>query len=260
MALVESFVRFARDVGATVCAEGIESLDELAVIADLDVEWGQGYALARPAEPWAGVPPGGRRALPLGARRGLPLDAGRAPPGRRRRPPPGAPERAAGRRTRPRRPRGRAALIAAELGARTVGPLGVALDAARARDAGRDRRTPAAAAVRDRRVPADRAGARRAGGGAGDGRRPRQRPERGRAAARARGAVAADGPGRPPRREPRPDRGLPRGRARLDADRDQPRADHREPVRLRDPDAGRRAGSDRRARAIRASAERETRA
>lgn len=55
MALVESFVRFARDVGATVCAEGIESLDELAVIADLDVQWGQGYALARPNEPWAGV-------------------------------------------------------------------------------------------------------------------------------------------------------------------------------------------------------------
>ncbi len=56
MALVESFVRFARDVGATVCAEGIETLDELAVIADLDVQWGQGYALGRPAEPWARVP------------------------------------------------------------------------------------------------------------------------------------------------------------------------------------------------------------
>jgi GAF domain-containing protein len=55
MALVESFVRFARDVGATVCAEGIESLEELAVIADLDVQWGQGYALARPGEPWGGV-------------------------------------------------------------------------------------------------------------------------------------------------------------------------------------------------------------
>jgi diguanylate cyclase (GGDEF)-like protein len=57
MALVESFVRFARDVGATVCAEGIESLDELAVLADLDVQWGQGYVLARPAPPWTGVSP-----------------------------------------------------------------------------------------------------------------------------------------------------------------------------------------------------------
>lgn len=55
MALVESFVRFARDVGATVCAEGIESMEELDVIADLDVQWGQGYALARPNEPWVGV-------------------------------------------------------------------------------------------------------------------------------------------------------------------------------------------------------------
>ena len=55
-ALVESFVRFARDVGATVCAEGIERLDDLRVLADLDVEWGQGYALGRPAPPWEPVP------------------------------------------------------------------------------------------------------------------------------------------------------------------------------------------------------------
>ena len=57
MVLVESFVRFARRTGAIVCAEGIESLDDLAVLGDLDVQWGQGYALARPAEPWALVSP-----------------------------------------------------------------------------------------------------------------------------------------------------------------------------------------------------------
>jgi GAF domain-containing protein len=57
MALVESFVRFARDVGSTVCAEGIESLDELAVLADLDVQWGQGFVLARPEAPWVEVSP-----------------------------------------------------------------------------------------------------------------------------------------------------------------------------------------------------------
>ena len=57
MALVESFVRFARRIGATVCAEGIESLDDLAVVSDLDVQWGQGFALARPAAPWALVSP-----------------------------------------------------------------------------------------------------------------------------------------------------------------------------------------------------------
>ena len=37
MALVESFVRFAGRIGATVCAEGIESPEDLAAIADLDV-------------------------------------------------------------------------------------------------------------------------------------------------------------------------------------------------------------------------------
>jgi EAL domain-containing protein (putative c-di-GMP-specific phosphodiesterase class I) len=57
MSLVESFARFAREVGATVCAEGIEGLDELATLADLDVEWGQGHVLARPAPPWAPVEP-----------------------------------------------------------------------------------------------------------------------------------------------------------------------------------------------------------
>jgi diguanylate cyclase (GGDEF)-like protein len=57
MALVESFVRFAGRIGATVCAEGIESLDDLAVISDLDVQWGQGFVLGRPAEPWALVSP-----------------------------------------------------------------------------------------------------------------------------------------------------------------------------------------------------------
>jgi diguanylate cyclase (GGDEF)-like protein len=57
MALVESFVRYASVVGATVCAEGIETLEELAVLADLDVEWGQGWVLARPEPPWAEVSP-----------------------------------------------------------------------------------------------------------------------------------------------------------------------------------------------------------
>ena len=55
MALVEAWARFARRVGAKVCAEGIETVEDLRVIANLDVEWGQGFALARPADPWAGV-------------------------------------------------------------------------------------------------------------------------------------------------------------------------------------------------------------
>ena len=57
MALVESLVRFARRTGASVCAEGIESLDDVAALSDLDVEWGQGIALARPEPPWTNVLP-----------------------------------------------------------------------------------------------------------------------------------------------------------------------------------------------------------
>ncbi|MEA2411976.1 MAG: diguanylate cyclase [Thermoleophilaceae bacterium] len=54
-ALIDSFVRFARRTGASVCAEGIETPEELKVLADLDVTYGQGFGLARPAEPWAPV-------------------------------------------------------------------------------------------------------------------------------------------------------------------------------------------------------------
>lgn len=56
-ALVESFVRFARHIDATVCAEGIETLEDLTALANLDVQWGQGYGLARPAPPWPAVSP-----------------------------------------------------------------------------------------------------------------------------------------------------------------------------------------------------------
>jgi diguanylate cyclase (GGDEF)-like protein len=57
MALVESLVRFARRVGATVCAEGIEKHDDIEVLANLDVPCGQGYAIGRPAPPWSRVSP-----------------------------------------------------------------------------------------------------------------------------------------------------------------------------------------------------------
>ncbi len=55
VALVESFVGYAAKIGASVCAEGIETLDDLAVLADLDVTYGQGYVLARPGPPWSSV-------------------------------------------------------------------------------------------------------------------------------------------------------------------------------------------------------------
>lgn len=54
-ALIDSFVRFARRTGASVCAEGIETPEELIALANLDVTYGQGFGLARPAAPWAQV-------------------------------------------------------------------------------------------------------------------------------------------------------------------------------------------------------------
>ena len=51
-ALVECFVRFAARTAADVCAEGIESLEDLLVLARLGVAYGQGYAIARPGFDW----------------------------------------------------------------------------------------------------------------------------------------------------------------------------------------------------------------
>ena len=56
-ALVDSFVRFGRRTGAQVVAEGIETEEELRVLADLDVTYGQGYFLAKPGPPWVAVSP-----------------------------------------------------------------------------------------------------------------------------------------------------------------------------------------------------------
>jgi EAL domain-containing protein (putative c-di-GMP-specific phosphodiesterase class I) len=40
-----------RDLGATVVAEGVETIDELECVRDLGIEYAQGYLLARPATP-----------------------------------------------------------------------------------------------------------------------------------------------------------------------------------------------------------------
>ncbi len=47
-ALLGAMVRFAERTGADVCAEGVETAAELAVLADLDVTYGQGYFIGRP--------------------------------------------------------------------------------------------------------------------------------------------------------------------------------------------------------------------
>ncbi len=48
-AFIEAMVRFARQIGSRLVAEGIETEGELASLAGLGVEAGQGYFLARPS-------------------------------------------------------------------------------------------------------------------------------------------------------------------------------------------------------------------
>jgi EAL domain-containing protein (putative c-di-GMP-specific phosphodiesterase class I) len=48
-ALVEAFVSFGRRIGATLLAEGIEKRADLAMLAGLGVELGQGYLIGRPS-------------------------------------------------------------------------------------------------------------------------------------------------------------------------------------------------------------------
>jgi len=55
VALIGSLVGFARSTGAAICAEGIETLEELRVLIHLGVAYGQGWALARPGPGWPRV-------------------------------------------------------------------------------------------------------------------------------------------------------------------------------------------------------------
>lgn len=49
-AMVEAVVRYAAKVGAHVCAEGVETLEDLYVLADLDVAEAQGWVIGMPGE------------------------------------------------------------------------------------------------------------------------------------------------------------------------------------------------------------------
>lgn len=55
IALIGSLVHFARSTGAEICAEGVETLDELRVLIHLGVAHGQGWALGRPGAAWPRV-------------------------------------------------------------------------------------------------------------------------------------------------------------------------------------------------------------
>jgi hypothetical protein len=51
-------ISFASSTGAAICGEGVEDLDDLQALADLDATYAQGYAIARPAPPWPEDVPG----------------------------------------------------------------------------------------------------------------------------------------------------------------------------------------------------------
>ncbi|HUH08701.1 MAG TPA: EAL domain-containing protein [Egibacteraceae bacterium] len=69
-AFIESMVRFSRQIGSRLIAEGIETPGELACVAGLAVEAGQGYFLARPAvADFAEPTPESRRTIESAAQR-----------------------------------------------------------------------------------------------------------------------------------------------------------------------------------------------
>jgi EAL domain-containing protein (putative c-di-GMP-specific phosphodiesterase class I) len=47
--VIESLVSLARRIGAKTLGEGVETLDDLAMLAELDVDYAQGWAIGRPA-------------------------------------------------------------------------------------------------------------------------------------------------------------------------------------------------------------------
>jgi diguanylate cyclase (GGDEF)-like protein len=57
LALIESFAAFSSRTGALLCAEGIETEEELRVLVEARVDLGQGYYLGRPGPPWASTAP-----------------------------------------------------------------------------------------------------------------------------------------------------------------------------------------------------------
>jgi len=79
-AMVEAVVRYAGKVGAAVCAEGVESLDDLYTLADLDVAEAQGWVIGMPSPTFEEVSDASRltcessfaRALAVGGRSAAP--------------------------------------------------------------------------------------------------------------------------------------------------------------------------------------------
>jgi EAL domain-containing protein (putative c-di-GMP-specific phosphodiesterase class I) len=61
-ALIEAISRYALRTGTRVCAEGVECLEELRLLADLDVDEAQGWVIGRPATTFEQADRAARRA------------------------------------------------------------------------------------------------------------------------------------------------------------------------------------------------------
>jgi EAL domain-containing protein (putative c-di-GMP-specific phosphodiesterase class I)/GGDEF domain-containing protein len=85
-AFLDAMVRFARQIGSRLVAEGIETEGELASLAGLGVEAGQGYFLARPAVASFTRPSDEARRLIAGAAQRLHLGAAQVTVGELARP------------------------------------------------------------------------------------------------------------------------------------------------------------------------------
>ena len=64
-AVMRATVAFAHEVGARIVAEGVERHEELEVLREADVDYGQGWLFGRPAEPWPEEATGRRDFVPM---------------------------------------------------------------------------------------------------------------------------------------------------------------------------------------------------
>ncbi len=51
-AVLRATAAFAREVGARVVAEGVERVEELELLRDIEIDYGQGWLFGRPSAPW----------------------------------------------------------------------------------------------------------------------------------------------------------------------------------------------------------------
>ncbi|RSK26507.1 EAL domain-containing protein [Bacillus sp. HMF5848] len=63
LGILEAFVTFAKRMNSKVIAEGIETIEELEVVLQLGIEYGQGYLFAYPNYPVASVSTNAKRAI-----------------------------------------------------------------------------------------------------------------------------------------------------------------------------------------------------